>query len=78
MSLMVLLDWSLGEGCGTWGEQEERNTVGVVATYPEQTDGRLILGVVRWAVSSVVHLGRLLPLDWERQKGEYERIGFDQ
>ena len=51
--------------------------VGVAAPYPEQTDGRLILVVVLWAVFAFVHLGRLLPPDRERQKGEYERIGFD-
>ncbi len=83
MSLMgllylKLLHWGAGMVCGTWGVQEERNMVGVAATYPEHMDGRLILVVVRWAVASFVYLGWLLPLDRERQKGEYERIGFGQ
>ena len=83
MSLMGLLDlrllhWGLGKGCDTRGVQEERNMVGVAAPYPEQMDGRLTLVVVQWAVASFLHLGRLLPLDRERQKGEYERIGFGQ
>ena len=51
--------------------------VGVAAPHPEQTDGRLKMVVVQWAVSSFVHLGRLLPLDRVRQRGEYARIGFD-
>ena len=73
-----LLYWELGGGCGTWGVQEERNMVGVAVPYPEQPDGRLILVVVRSAVALFLHLGRLLPLDLERQKGEYERICFGQ
>ena len=73
-----MLDGGLGKGCGIWGGQEERNMVGVAAPHHEQTDGRLRLVVVQCAVSSFVHLGRLLPLDRARQKGEYERIGFDQ
>ena len=72
-----MLDWGLVEGCGTWGGQEERNMVGVATPHLEQTDGRLKLVVVQWAISSFVHLGRLLPLDRARQKEEYARIGFD-
>ena len=51
--------------------------VRVAAPYPEQTDERLIL-VVQWVICSFVHLGRLLRLNREPQKGEYERIGFGQ